>query len=99
MNGISVIINEETLVVCKFKTLCEKRWSDLKRIEGEEKVRYCIDCMKPVFFCTTHEELRIHAKESHCITFVIDWKSNLLKFIILSPDNPHGNDRHEETHT
>ena len=31
--------------------------------------------------------------------WVIDWKSNLLKLIILSPDNPHGNDRHEETHT
>ena len=83
MNGISVIINEETLVVCKFKTLCEKRWSARKRIAGEEKVRYCIDCMKPVFFCTTHEELRIHAKESHCIAFVKDEGNEFTGFVLV----------------
>ena len=83
MNGISVIINEEASVVCKFKTLCEKRWSDLKRIEGEEKVRYCIDCMKPVFFCTSYEELRIHAKELHCITFFKDEGNEFTGFVLV----------------
>ena len=94
MNRISVTIDQGALVVCKFKTLCEKRWVDLNKIEGKEKVRYCIDCMKPVFFCTTYEELRIHAKESHCITFVKEILQNLANSLIDAAQSWHAH-RHE----
>lgn len=83
MNKISVTIDQGASVVCKFETLCEKRWVDLSEIEGEEKVRYCKDCMKPVFFCTSYEELRIHAKESHCITFFKDQGSEFTGFVLV----------------
>jgi len=83
MNRISVPIDQGALVVCKFKTLCEKRWGDLSEIEGEEKVRYCSDCMKPVFFCTTYEELRMHAEESHCINLIMEEGEELTGFVLV----------------
>jgi len=83
MNEISLAINEDTLVVCKFKTLCDRRWGDLSKIEGKENARYCNDCMKPVFFCTTYEELRIHAKESHCINFIKDEGNEFTGFVLV----------------
>lgn len=83
MTEINIVINEDYSITCKLEIPCNKKWSDLKIIEGEAKVRYCTDCIKPVFLCSNYEELVKHAKESHCITFANDLNNELTGFVIV----------------
>lgn len=54
-------------VVCDFEFICSKTWNDLQEISGQTSVRYCNECSKPVFLCTSYQELKIHAQKSNCV--------------------------------
>ena len=54
-------------VICEFRFQCDKQWRDLNEISGQERVRYCGDCAKPVFLCQSYEELAEHVSEGHCV--------------------------------
>lgn len=54
-------------IICEFHFQCDKQWRDLSEILGEDGVRYCRDCTKPVFYCSTYEELAEHVAQSHCV--------------------------------
>lgn len=47
------------------------------------QVRYCNDCMKPVFLCLSHEEFLKHAEESHCAALFCDTDGELMGFFIV----------------
>lgn len=54
-------------VVCEFKFVCSKKWSDLQEINGQTSVRFCDECSKPVFLCNNYEELKAHVQKANCI--------------------------------
>lgn len=72
MTEVEITTEEGILVVCRFRNLCDKKWGDLREIAGERQVRYCNECMQPVFLCRTRDELTKHARASHCISIHCD---------------------------
>lgn len=54
-------------VICEFRFQCDKQWRDLSEVKGEDGVRYCADCTKPVFLCHTYDELAEHVAQAHCV--------------------------------
>ena len=76
-------IQDRASITCKFKTLCDKKWGDLRTIAGEDRVRYCQDCEKPVFLCHTEEDLIAHAEASHCISLYNPSFSDLTGFVVV----------------
>lgn len=55
------------MIICEFKFVCDKQWSKLAEIEGEEYIRYCDSCEKPVFYCNDYEELESNVAKGRCI--------------------------------
>ena len=70
-------MNEKLPVICTFRFRCDKQWNGLREIAGETRVRYCTDCIKPVFLCSSYDELAEHAAQSHCIA-LLDGQDNYL---------------------
>ena len=54
-------------ILCTFRFQCDRRWEDLAMIAGKPDVRYCDGCEKPVFHCTTYDQLADHLAASHCV--------------------------------
>ena len=54
-------------ILCTFRFQCDRRWEDLAMIAGKPDVRYCDGCEKPVFHCTTYDQLADHIAASHCV--------------------------------
>jgi len=50
----------------RFEFECPKRWEKLQ-VTGDEKVRYCETCRKPVFHCDTVKEAQQHAWDGECV--------------------------------
>lgn len=53
---------------CTFAYKCEADWEKLEDT-GKEKVRYCSDCEKEVFFCEDDKELTKAVIENLCVAF------------------------------
>lgn len=85
MNQVSIPAGDGKIITCKSAFACKKRWNDLRIIENEKQVRYCTDCMKPVFLCRNHEELTKHANESHCVNISVNLDSEFTGFVIVYP--------------
>ena len=60
-------ILDTPVILCKFSFPCEKRWDDLSEISGEHFVRYCSECTKTVFLCSSYEDLYEHVEKEHCV--------------------------------
>jgi hypothetical protein len=75
-------------VVCSFRFLCDKTWAELAEIQGNPGVRYCGDCEKPVFLCTSHEDLVEHAANERCVALVRVRDEMLLGHIRLVDEDP-----------
>ena len=75
--------DDEMSIICKSKFTCHRKWKDLRIIENELQVRYCSDCMKPVFLCTNREEFLKHANESHCINLYANQDDEFTGFVIV----------------
>ena len=83
MTEVSINTEEGILVVCRFKNLCDKKWGELREITEEKKVRYCNECMQPVFLCRTRDEITKHAEASHCVSIHSESSSEVTTGFIL----------------
>jgi hypothetical protein len=54
-------------ILCEFSFPCDRQWGELKEISGEDSVRYCGECSKPVFLCHSYDDLIEHVQESRCV--------------------------------
>ncbi len=74
---------------CEFKFKCPLKWEFLSGT-GDEKVRFCGECGRKVFFCENDEELRKHSEIGECVA--IKKKSEesdaLMVGEIISPYTP-----------
>ena len=50
-----------------FALECPKRWEKLEPSTRDQKVRFCSECKKSVYFCHDIEEARAHAIEGRCV--------------------------------
>jgi len=53
---------------CKMDYVCTKLWSDLVPTQ-DPRVRTCLDCSKPVTFCTDQSSLEKSASSGACVAF------------------------------
>jgi len=51
---------------CRFAFKCNKQWADLRETRFS-KVRFCVDCQRDVFLCTTDGELREAVRLNRCV--------------------------------
>jgi uncharacterized protein (TIGR02996 family) len=50
----------------RFAFECPRRWESLQ-LTGDDKVRFCNACRKPVFHCDTLQEAQGHAWDGECV--------------------------------
>ncbi|MGE0116089.1 MAG: hypothetical protein AB7T07_14555 [Steroidobacteraceae bacterium] len=55
---------------CLFAFKCDKQWGDLIRTSFE-KVRFCTDCSRDVFFCSTDSELAEAVRLNRCVAVAV----------------------------
>ena len=53
-------------IECQFAYKCPQVWQLLDPTD-QEGIRYCGECQREVFLCSSEEELRAHAKQGHCV--------------------------------
>ena len=58
-------------ILCQFSFPCEKSWNDLSEIAGQQDVRFCTECTKPVFLCLSYEDLYEHVEKERCVAVPI----------------------------
>ena len=49
-----------------FEYKCPLEWKNLKKAK-DSKVRFCVECDKNVYRCSTNEEIDKHIELNHCI--------------------------------
>lgn len=54
---------------CQLAFRCKQSWDEMTLTRPDGTVRFCLDCMKEVFFCKTDHDLIEHIKHDHCIAF------------------------------
>lgn len=52
---------------CQFKFECDKRWSDLKTLEGQTTVRFCTHCLKEVHYVDDAWDLALALDKDWCV--------------------------------
>ena len=52
-------------IICKYS--CDKQWQELRPIPQQPDKRFCLDCRKTVYHCTTEQQAREHAISENCI--------------------------------
>lgn len=57
-------------IICKFSLLCDKRWAELSKIDGQDGTRFCDSCQQSVHFVDNYEEFVRHAGLGHCVAVV-----------------------------
>lgn len=58
-----------TLRNCELAFRCKANWDEMLPTRDDGSVRFCLDCMKEVFYCVTDRDLIEHIKHNHCIAF------------------------------
>lgn len=54
-------------IICKFTFRCERKWDDLKVIDGNDKARYCAVCESPVYMSASYDELVENVTARRCV--------------------------------
>lgn len=54
-------------IYCKFRFICDRKWDDLQKIEGENQIRFCSACEKPVYLSTSYAQLAMNAAANRCV--------------------------------
>mgnify|MGYP001440319410 CR=1 FL=1 len=70
--------------VYTFEYKCPLEWKNLKKTE-DSKVRFCDECDKNVYRCTTNEDIDKHIELNHCIAVN---ELNMPMGMMLPPDPP-----------
>lgn len=68
--GLKVDFDEDGLVDirnCQFKFECDKRWSELERVEGQDSIRFCTHCLKEVYYIDDAWDLVLALKKDWCV--------------------------------
>lgn len=64
---------------CQFRFECEKKWSELLRVEGEQGIRFCTQCLQEVHFVDNAQDLVLAMEKDWCVaitrTLVIEAKA------------------------
>jgi hypothetical protein len=61
--------NDTAIRNCRFAFRCDKQWHDLTETTFQE-VRFCSDCERDVFLCTTDAQLSEAVRLNRCIALV-----------------------------
>lgn len=56
---------------CRFAFRCHKQWNDLVPTK-QQNVRFCDDCSRKVFYCSTDAELVSAVKDGQCVAVVVE---------------------------
>ena len=54
-------------VICKFSFRCDRKWDDLKLIDGKDEVRFCSVCESPVYLTKSYDELGENIAARRCV--------------------------------
>ncbi len=54
-----------------FAFRCPRQWENLK-VTGKSRERYCETCDKSVYYCSSIEVARAHARHGHCVAVSLD---------------------------
>lgn len=60
---------EVNLRNCKLAFRCKQKWEEMMPTRDDGTIRFCLDCMTEVFYCTTDQDLIDHIRSNHCIAF------------------------------
>ena len=52
---------------CQFKFECDKRWSDLEKLDGQSSVRFCTHCLKEVHYINDAWDLALAMDNDWCV--------------------------------
>lgn len=63
---------------CDLKVVCDKKWTDLLKT-GVDRIRFCADCKKSVFYTNTPAELRLAAERKLCAYIVPNSSASMPK--------------------
>jgi hypothetical protein len=66
-----------TIKNCTFAFQCPMKWDALRADPHDAKKRHCDRCKRPVFLCTSDEELNQHVKAKDCIAIERQTESGL----------------------
>ncbi len=76
-------MQNDSVVLCEFQFACDKKWKELDEIADQPNVRFCDECLKPVFHCSDYSELRQHVSEGHCVAVMPDNKLEIVGFVTM----------------
>jgi hypothetical protein len=62
----SEVVIDECGLASGFRFRCPQQWRDMVPTEADG-VRYCTQCEKPVYLCTSTDEALEHACQNHCV--------------------------------
>ena len=74
---MTIQINCLKEVESKFKFVCPKTWGALKAT-GEEGVRFCDECSKTVYLCSSDEELQNCATKGQCAALKTEANTHIM---------------------
>lgn len=52
---------------CEFAFRCKENWDEMMPTRDDGSARFCLDCMKEVFYCKTDDELIKNVRLNHCV--------------------------------
>ena len=56
----------------EMKFVCPHSWETLEPTssdDNEKEVRFCTDCSKEVYWCSSESEITSHGMQGHCVAF------------------------------
>ena len=68
-----------------FRFRCPQEWHNMVPTEAAD-VRYCTQCEKPVYLCTSTDEALEHACQNHCVAVPLFAAETLLSGMLELPD-------------
>lgn len=75
-------------IICKFTFRCERKWDELKAIDGNEKARFCTTCESPVYMTTTYDELAANVAAKRCVAIRATATSGEESDLLTNPSDP-----------
>lgn len=65
------------IVNCQFKFNCDQNWELMRKTTQADR-RYCGQCQRDVFECTSLDDVRAHALLGHCVAIFVHHTSTRL---------------------
>ncbi|MGI9558516.1 MAG: hypothetical protein ACR2NQ_02455 [Thermodesulfobacteriota bacterium] len=62
-------MSEEIIENCEFSFKCPLKWERLTETK-DDKIRFCGECERNVYFCKDDEELAKHVERGDCVAVI-----------------------------